>query len=94
MNNNHHLLNLLTPIENILQTFVGQSHSKELYDDVSNKIDFFLRTLLEYGNIYDYAVICNELNNETTTTDLLVDVAIKETADSEFVYIPYKLTTI
>lgn len=95
MNNDQHpLLTLLKPIEDILRSVIFKLKSEELYDDVSRKVDSFLRTLLEYGNIYDYAVICNETNNAPTTNELLVDVAIKETADSEFVYLPFKLTTL
>lgn len=74
-----------------LQPFLFDGKTQDILLNIESAVKDELTNNKVYG-LYDFCVICDLGNNNLEDNDLIIDVAIKENEDSEFIYIPFKLT--
>jgi hypothetical protein len=74
--------------------FLFEPNDRTTRNEIKNAIDSLMLELVGQRALYDYIVVCDEINNTKARIDrseLWVDVAIEPVKAVEFIYIPLRL---
>ena len=88
---NETIENIKEEMHAILQDYVMMPNDQVTWYGAEGKLNRFLDILKDNGELYDFAVRCDETNNTPEAIDaaeLHLDAAVKLDEDSEFIFIP------
>lgn len=89
------LINYLNyQLDNLAKPFLFEPNDVQTRRAVTTSFTGFIGNLVGLRAIYDFAVVCDETNNDPARIDrneLWIDIAIKPEKSIEFIYIPIRL---
>lgn len=90
------MLKMKRDLMTFLQDFIYEFNNNKNRTLIYNGIDNYLRDIRSREGVYDYRVICDETNNPPSVIDqnqLFVDIYVKPTRVSEFIYLRTTVTS-
>lgn len=81
-------------LESIGKNYLFEPNDQITRNEISNAVNSLMQDLVAKRGIYDYLVVCDEINNTPERIDkneLWIDIAIEPVKAVEFIYIPVRL---
>lgn len=90
------LMKIKRELRKAAMAYLFELNDKITRDSLKAMIDGYLNDIMMRRGLYDYFVLCNEMNNTPVRIDrneLWCDISLKPTKAAEFIYIPIKVVT-